>query len=49
MSLSEFKITKFLGKGSFGTVHKVIRKTDNKEYALKEVQIKYMSQQERYL
>lgn len=47
MALSEFTIIKFLGKGSYGSVYKVLRKSDGKEYALKEVKIRYMSQQER--
>ena len=33
MGLSDFKVVKFLGKGSYGSVHKVIRLTDGKEYA----------------
>ncbi len=48
MSLADFQVGSFLGKGSFGTVYKVIRKRDGKEYALKELKIKSMSQQERY-
>mmetsp|Transcript_16830 Transcript_16830/g.27674 ORF Transcript_16830/g.27674 Transcript_16830/m.27674 type:complete len:473 (-) Transcript_16830:374-1792(-) len=47
MSLAGFKILKFIGKGSYGSVYKVLRKSDDKEYALKEVNIKPMSQKER--
>tara|TARA_B100000963_G_scaffold348516_1_gene356184 strand:+ start:589 stop:1887 length:1299 start_codon:yes stop_codon:yes gene_type:complete len=35
--MDKFKILKTLGKGSFGIVYKVIRKEDNKVYALKQV------------
>lgn len=47
MSLSGFTISDFLGKGSYGSVYKVKRKSDGKFYAMKEVKIKYMSQIER--
>ncbi|KAJ4460880.1 putative Serine/threonine-protein kinase Nek1 [Paratrimastix pyriformis] len=43
----DFEILKFLGKGSYGSVSKVLRKRDGREYALKEVNIRYMSQKER--
>lgn len=45
--MSEFKVSKFLGKGSYGSVSKVLRLTDNLEYAMKEVKIKSMNQKER--
>eukprot|EP00762_Andalucia_godoyi_P001143 ANDGO_01927.mRNA.1 Putative serine/threonine-protein kinase A len=45
--LSEFKILQFLGKGSYGSVHRVLRHSDGQEYAMKEVKIKSMSQRER--
>jgi serine/threonine protein kinase len=47
MSLADFKTVKFLGKGSYGAVYRVTRLSDGKDYALKEVKIKYMTQQER--
>eukprot|EP00741_Cyanophora_paradoxa_P020945 tig00021319_g20220.t1 len=47
MTLADFKIIKFIGKGSYGSVYKVLRKSDEKEYAMKEVNIKPMSQKER--
>jgi len=47
MVLNDFKIIKFIGKGSYGSVYKVFRKSDEKEYAMKEVNIKPMSQKER--
>ena len=49
MGLSDFKVIKFLGKGSYGSVHKVIRKTDGKEYAIKEINIRNMNQRERFV
>ncbi len=49
MRLADFKIIKFLGKGSYGSVYKVVRISDGKEYAMKEVKIKYMNQSERYI
>eukprot|EP01028_Stygiella_incarcerata_P004689 TRINITY_DN203_c2_g5_i1.p1 TRINITY_DN203_c2_g5~~TRINITY_DN203_c2_g5_i1.p1 ORF type:complete len:408 (+),score=85.16 TRINITY_DN203_c2_g5_i1:240-1463(+) len=47
MSVTEFKIVKFLGKGSYGSVYKVIRHSDGKEYAMKEVKMKSMSLKEK--
>jgi len=63
---ADFEVLKFLGKGSYGSVYKVLRKADGREsgwflskiisvrmilgfdrYALKEVNIRYMSQKER--
>lgn len=41
MSLSDFEIYEKLGEGAFSTVHRVIRKSDNKVYALK--MMKYLS------
>jgi serine/threonine protein kinase len=49
MSKNDFVVQKFLGKGSYGAVYKVLRKSDNKEYAMKEVKIGFMQQGERLL
>eukprot|EP00192_Tetraselmis_astigmatica_P005145 CAMPEP_0117664870 /NCGR_PEP_ID=MMETSP0804-20121206/9475_1 /TAXON_ID=1074897 /ORGANISM="Tetraselmis astigmatica, Strain CCMP880" /LENGTH=505 /DNA_ID=CAMNT_0005472181 /DNA_START=129 /DNA_END=1646 /DNA_ORIENTATION=+ len=45
--LKHFKVLKFLGKGSFGSVYKVKRIADGKVYAVKEMDVKSMSQAER--
>eukprot|EP00768_Dysnectes_brevis_P005855 gnl/Dysnectes_brevis/4402_a5895_654.p1 GENE.gnl/Dysnectes_brevis/4402_a5895_654~~gnl/Dysnectes_brevis/4402_a5895_654.p1 ORF type:complete len:416 (-),score=82.81 gnl/Dysnectes_brevis/4402_a5895_654:152-1399(-) len=45
--LKDFKIEKFLGKGSYGSVFKAKRITDGKLYAIKEINIKYMNVRER--
>eukprot|EP00285_Hemiselmis_virescens_P002742 CAMPEP_0173410786 /NCGR_PEP_ID=MMETSP1356-20130122/75412_1 /TAXON_ID=77927 ORGANISM="Hemiselmis virescens, Strain PCC157" /NCGR_SAMPLE_ID=MMETSP1356 /ASSEMBLY_ACC=CAM_ASM_000847 /LENGTH=288 /DNA_ID=CAMNT_0014372445 /DNA_START=240 /DNA_END=1103 /DNA_ORIENTATION=+ len=45
--LKNFKDMKLIGKGSFGRVFRAIRPSDNQEYAIKEVNIKAMSQRER--
>ena len=45
--LKHFKVLKFLGKGSFGSVYKVKRISDDKIYAVKEMDVKSMSQVER--
>lgn len=46
MSIKDFKVIESLGKGSFATVYKVIRKSDGKMYALKRVKIGKMSKKE---
>jgi NIMA (never in mitosis gene a)-related kinase len=46
MSLSDFRVEKLLGKGSFGDVYKAIRKDDNETYALKRVDITQMDGKE---
>mmetsp|Transcript_2809 Transcript_2809/g.2472 ORF Transcript_2809/g.2472 Transcript_2809/m.2472 type:complete len:446 (-) Transcript_2809:55-1392(-) len=46
MSFKDFRILETIGKGSFASVYKVIRKSDNKVYALKRVKINKMSKKE---
>jgi serine/threonine protein kinase len=46
MSSSNFKVLELIGKGSFASVYKVTRKTDNKIYAMKRVKISKMSRKE---
>jgi len=46
-SLKSFRDLRLIGKGSFGRVYRCIRCSDNQEYAIKEVNIKSMSQRER--
>ena len=46
MSFKDFKILETIGKGSFASVYKVVRKSDNKIYALKRVKISKMSKKE---
>jgi len=45
--LTRFEVQKFLGKGSYGSVYRVRRLSDNKIYALKETNVRNLSQQER--
>ncbi|KAG9394939.1 Protein kinase domain [Carpediemonas membranifera] len=45
--MKEFAIETFLGKGSYGAVYKVKRRSDSKVYAIKEVQLRNMSPRER--
>mmetsp|Transcript_19825 Transcript_19825/g.43138 ORF Transcript_19825/g.43138 Transcript_19825/m.43138 type:complete len:627 (+) Transcript_19825:361-2241(+) len=45
--LVKFKVVKFLGKGSYGSVFQVQRLTDGNLYALKEMDVRSMSQAER--
>lgn len=45
--LQRFEVQKFLGKGSYGSVYRVRRLSDGKIYALKETNVKQMSQQDR--
>jgi serine/threonine protein kinase len=47
MGLKDFKLSQQLGKGTFGCVYKVRRKSDGIAYALKEVGIKELSHKER--
>lgn len=47
MPWSDFEKLKFLGKGSYGKVYAVRRRSDNRDYALKEVNIKFMTHRER--
>jgi serine/threonine protein kinase len=46
MSFKDFKIVETLGKGSFASVYKVIRRSDSKVYALKRVKISKMSKKD---
>ena len=45
--MSDFKIEKVLGRGSFGSVYLVTRKQDNKIYALKTVTLEKLSKKEQ--
>jgi NIMA (never in mitosis gene a)-related kinase 1/4/5 len=47
MRTSDFKIVRLLGKGTYGAVYKVIRKSDKEEYAMKEVSIKDLKTREQ--
>lgn len=46
MAFKDFRLIETLGKGSFASVYKVVRKSDNKVYALKRVKLKAMSKRE---
>lgn len=46
MSFKDFRVLETIGKGSFASVYKVIRKSDSKVYALKRVKINKMSKKE---
>eukprot|EP00877_Chromochloris_zofingiensis_P002096 jgi/Chrzof1/11888/Cz06g13190.t1 len=43
----KFKVLKFLGKGSYGSVYQVQRLSDDRTYALKEMDVRAMGQAER--
>ena len=47
MSIKDFKIISRLGEGSFASVWKVVRLSDNQEYALKKVNMKKLSDKEK--
>ena len=46
-SMSDFRIEKVLGKGSFGSVYLVTRKVDNKIYAIKTVVLEKLNKKEQ--
>ena len=48
MPLDDFIFGKVLGKGSFGSVIIVTRKQDNKQYAMKRVNINNLSEKEKF-
>ena len=45
--LSDFKFVKEFGKGAFSSVHLVIRKHDNLEYAMKRVKVSQLNEKEK--
>ena len=47
MYMNGFKILNKLGQGSFGVVHKVQRKSDQKIYAMKQINLQKMSYEEK--
>ena len=47
MSLKDFQLVEKLGEGSYSSVYKVKRITDNCEYALKKVRMLKLSSKER--
>eukprot|EP00303_Exanthemachrysis_gayraliae_P001511 CAMPEP_0205998344 /NCGR_PEP_ID=MMETSP1464-20131121/189_1 /ASSEMBLY_ACC=CAM_ASM_001124 /TAXON_ID=119497 /ORGANISM="Exanthemachrysis gayraliae, Strain RCC1523" /LENGTH=330 /DNA_ID=CAMNT_0053371487 /DNA_START=79 /DNA_END=1068 /DNA_ORIENTATION=+ len=47
MSLKDFQLKKFLGKGSFGAVYMATRQSDGKHYAIKKVDTRRMNVKER--
>lgn len=46
-SINDFKIICRLGEGSYSSVHKAIRKSDNQEYAIKRVKMGALKEKER--
>lgn len=47
MTRKNFKVCRLLGKGSFGSVFKVIRISDQQEYAMKEVSLRNLKDKEQ--
>ncbi len=47
MSLNSFKLIDKIGEGAYSTVYKVIRKDDQKFYALKKVKMGNLSEKEK--
>jgi len=45
-TLKDFTIKKKLGKGSYGTVYLVLRKSDNKKFAMKNLDTSKMDKKE---
>lgn len=46
-SRRQFKVVKFIGKGSFGSVYRVRRLSDGLDYAMKQINVTQMNSQER--
>jgi NIMA (never in mitosis gene a)-related kinase len=47
MSIKDFKILNKIGDGAYSTVYKVLRHSDNTEYALKKVKMSPLSEKEK--
>ncbi|KAA6386673.1 MAG: putative NEK protein kinase [Streblomastix strix] len=47
MTVKNFTFQNFIGKGSYGEVHQVLRNADGKVYALKQINIKFVSQRDK--
>jgi NIMA (never in mitosis gene a)-related kinase len=45
--LNGLKVQRYLGRGSFGSVYRVLRHADSSQYALKTIETKRMSQRGR--
>lgn len=45
--MENFKVVKIIGEGSYSSVYKVIRKVDDKEYALKRVKLLNLKEKEK--
>lgn len=47
MSVSNFEITEKLGEGTYSTVYRVVRRSDNETYAFKRVQLLNLKEKEK--
>ena len=47
MSLNDFYLGKYLGKGSFGSVQIVQRKSDNQYYAMKRITMSKLGEKDK--